>query len=67
MKFRFVFWDVLPCKIIVDRRLSQKTVLNKLIIRYEAAYFNQFLIVICALKDRSRRVYERIQGEEGGR
>jgi hypothetical protein len=20
MKFRFVFWDVLPCKIIVDRR-----------------------------------------------
>jgi hypothetical protein len=21
MKFRIVFWDVLPCKIIVDRRL----------------------------------------------
>jgi hypothetical protein len=21
MKFRFVFWDVLPCKIIVDRRI----------------------------------------------
>jgi hypothetical protein len=21
MKFRFVFWDILPCKIIVDRRL----------------------------------------------
>jgi hypothetical protein len=20
MKFRFVFWDVLPCKIIVERR-----------------------------------------------
>jgi hypothetical protein len=22
MKFRFVFWDVLPCKIIVDRRFK---------------------------------------------
>jgi hypothetical protein len=21
MKFRIVFWDVLPCKVIVDRRL----------------------------------------------
>jgi hypothetical protein len=44
MKFRFVFWNVLPCKIIVDRRFrgacclhhrpddggstSQKTYLN---------------------------------------
>jgi hypothetical protein len=31
MTFRIVFWDVLPCKIIVDRRFrgtSQKTVLN---------------------------------------
>jgi hypothetical protein len=32
LKFRFVFWDVLPCKIIVDRRrhgsTSQKTYLK---------------------------------------
>jgi hypothetical protein len=35
MKFRSVFWDVLPCKIIVDRRFRgtycphhQKTILN---------------------------------------
>jgi hypothetical protein len=28
-KFRIVFWDVLPCKIIVYRRsTSQKTILN---------------------------------------
>jgi hypothetical protein len=29
--FRIVFWDVLPCKIIVNRRFrgaSQKTILN---------------------------------------
>jgi hypothetical protein len=28
MKFRFVFWDVLPCKIIVDRRF-RGTVLHR--------------------------------------
>jgi hypothetical protein len=25
MMFRIVFWDVLPCKIIVDRRLEVRT------------------------------------------
>jgi hypothetical protein len=25
MKFRFVFWDVLPCKIIVDRRFRERS------------------------------------------
>jgi hypothetical protein len=28
MKFRFVFWDVLPCKIIVDRRCRGTCCLN---------------------------------------
>jgi hypothetical protein len=34
MMFRVVFWDILPCKMIVDRRfrgagsISQKTTLN---------------------------------------
>jgi hypothetical protein len=26
--FRVVFWDILPCKMIVDQRISQKTTLN---------------------------------------
>jgi hypothetical protein len=28
MKFRFVFWDVLPCKIIVDRRFRDTCCLH---------------------------------------
>jgi hypothetical protein len=27
MKFRFVFWDVLPCKIIVDQRFSESSLI----------------------------------------
>jgi hypothetical protein len=28
MMFRIVFWDILPCKIIVDRRTSETSVDN---------------------------------------
>jgi hypothetical protein len=36
MKFRFVFWDVLPCKIIVDRRFRGTCCLHQIALMMEA-------------------------------
>jgi hypothetical protein len=43
LKFRFVFWDVLPCKIIVDRRFRIRSALMIEAARtYETSVDNYF-------------------------
>jgi ABC-type Fe3+-siderophore transport system permease subunit len=46
MEFRFVFWDVLPCKIIVRLHgsTSQKTNLNLILCSYVVTIIGLFLL-----------------------
>jgi hypothetical protein len=44
MKFRFVLWDVLPCKIIVDRRFrgTYSSLMTEAVRTYETSADNHF-------------------------
>jgi hypothetical protein len=45
MKFRFVFWDVLPCKIIVPEDKSEPTDFFTLLSVYKNCIINKVHIV----------------------
>jgi hypothetical protein len=65
MMFRIVFWDVLQCKIIVDRRFrGAKTVLNKTTIHvcgdFGSNYFAMNLTSFSVLTDPSDLIKNKI-------